>query len=133
MATQLVTPSMADSHFNPLIFRTMHNITKLQGHVSLSPRPKPNTSSRYADSSFAFKPTTITKVAEHSSGLVGDETLAYSKTALYEAVQGTILTLIIFVLNEGEFRNVIDEAYLKELIGEFLEALLPRNLRLKLL
>ncbi|XP_028797860.1 probable plastid-lipid-associated protein 7, chloroplastic isoform X2 [Neltuma alba] len=87
MAAKLVPPSMADSHLNPLIFRTM-NIPKLQGYVVSSPRSKPYTSSRFAETSFGFRPITITKAAERSSALLGDEALSHCKTALYEAVQG---------------------------------------------
>ncbi|KAK4264804.1 hypothetical protein QN277_025934 [Acacia crassicarpa] len=91
MATKLLHPSMADSHLSPLIFRTTsNNITKLQGYVSPSPRSKPNTSSRFAETRFGFRPITIRKVAEQSFDLLGDheEAISCTKTSLYDAVQG---------------------------------------------
>ncbi|KAF7840069.1 putative plastid-lipid-associated protein 7, chloroplastic isoform X1 [Senna tora] len=85
--TKLVHPSITDSHLNPLILRGIINITKLQGSVSASGilHSKTNTS-RF---NVGFRPTILTRVSEHSSGLLGgDQTLSHNKTQLYQALQG---------------------------------------------
>ncbi|XP_061345384.1 fibrillin-5, chloroplastic isoform X2 [Gastrolobium bilobum] len=85
MVTKLVQPSMTDSHVSSLICRTM-NIMNLQRFV---PASRINTS-RFGERPLWFRPITIIKVADHSSGsgLVEDETLVQKKRELYQAVEG---------------------------------------------
>ncbi|XP_057416933.1 fibrillin protein 5 homolog isoform X2 [Lotus japonicus] len=78
---------MTNSHVSPLISRTM-NIMKLQNFVPAGNCSRINTTSRFGERASWFRPITIMKVAEQSSGLVEDETLAQKKRELYMAVEG---------------------------------------------
>lgn len=84
MITKLVHPSMNDS---PLVCRTM-NIMKLQRFGPVSNRSWIKTS-RFGEKPLWFRPITIIKVAEQSSGygLVEDEALGQKKRELYQALE----------------------------------------------
>ena len=81
---------MNDSHVSPLVCRTM-NIMKLRRFGLVSNRSWINTS-RFGEKPLWFRPITIIKVAEQSSGygLVEDEALGQKKRELYQALEGSI-------------------------------------------
>ncbi|MED6158778.1 Fibrillin protein 5, variant 2 [Stylosanthes scabra] len=81
-------PSMAGCHVSPVIFRTM-DIMKLQRLAQPENLSRMHTS-RFGDRPLWFRPFTVAKVGEHSSGsgLVKDDTLAEKKRKLYQAVEG---------------------------------------------
>ncbi|CAJ2676901.1 unnamed protein product [Trifolium pratense] len=90
MITKLVhvNPPMTDSQVSHLVCRTM-NIMKLQRFGPVINHSRINTS-RFGDKPIWFRPFTVIKVAEQSSGfgLVEDETLAQKKRELYQALEG---------------------------------------------
>ena len=94
---------MTGCHVSPMIFRTM-NIMKLHTLVPPGNLSMINTSTRIGERPFWFRPITIVKVAEHSSGsgLVNDETLAQKKRELYQALEGTPLQLFSIYLYDSE-------------------------------
>lgn len=99
MATNLVHPSIPDSHVNPLIFRTT-NITKLQPCLKSGIIHSRTNTPRFVDTPLGFRPISMTKVAEQSSGLLGDDdTLSLNKTALYKALEGTLYASVLIHLN----------------------------------
>lgn len=95
MITKLVHPSMNDS---PLVCRTM-NIMKLQRFGPVSNRSWIKTS-RFGEKPLWFRPITIIKVAEQSSGygLVEDEALGQKKRELYQALEGSIFNYSYYLL-----------------------------------
>jgi len=98
MITKLVHPSVNDSHASPLVCRTM-NIMKLQRFRPVSNRSWINTS-RFGEKPLWFRPITIIKVAEQSSGygLVEDEAPGQKKRELYQALEGSIFNYSYYLL-----------------------------------
>lgn len=92
MATKLLHPPILDSHFSPLIFRAMNITTKLQPYHHHGIHSKTKAPAGFGETPLKFR-VIITKVAEQSHDLLGDDTLSRTKASLYQALQGiTILT-----------------------------------------
>ena len=85
MATKLVQQPIPASH---VILQKPRNTKMIKTHrllLATHPRTK---STILGECTSGFRPIYTTKVAEQSSGIVGDETLAQIKTELSLALQG---------------------------------------------
>lgn len=86
MATKLVQQPIPASHVIPPKPRATKIIKTLRLFSATHSRTK---SPIFGEFISSFRPIYFTKVAEHSPGMVEDETLAQAKTELYQAIQGT--------------------------------------------
>lgn len=145
MATKLVRPPVPSSHVvNPIprLTKSMRTHRPVSATHSSSRRR-----SIFGEFPSGSRPSYAIKVAEQSSGLVGDDqdimakeeenrTVANVKADLYQAVQGNLNSPIHSSFGFEEMKKIEYEFDLnvltKALIGGFSDFHLRRNLRLKL-
>lgn len=108
MATVLVQPPIPAFHANiPPMLRTTNMVIT---HTSPSTTHQKTRSSRFGECPPGFRPIYRVRVAEQTSGLVGDETPTQIKTELYQALKGMCLSSVSFHLS-STFKPYFDEHF----------------------